>query len=118
MNITSFERQNKELKAEKKSSTHKNRKKHQSMGSDVEYDNGNISPLYSNWDQVCILDVCARGQPFLIRFFGLGNAGTFASAPALHNRASKIVRLLSTWRYNGFRLVAFGQPIGALVFRA
>ena len=36
---------------EKKSSTHKSKKKHQSSGSDIEYDNGNISPLYSNWDQ-------------------------------------------------------------------
>lgn len=29
----------------------KGRKKHQSSGSDVDYDNENISPLYSNWDQ-------------------------------------------------------------------
>lgn len=64
MNITSFERQNKEQKGEKKSSTHKNRKKHQSMGSDVEYDNGNISPLYSNWDQVCIFGAAIRAEYF------------------------------------------------------
>lgn len=35
----------------------KAKKKHQSSGSDVdyvEYDNDNMSPLYSNWDQVII----------------------------------------------------------------
>lgn len=53
LNKPNLERHSKELKAEKKNSTHKNKKKHQSMGSDVEYDNGNISPLYSNWDPVC-----------------------------------------------------------------
>lgn len=37
-------------KLEKKSSA-KARKKHQSSGSDIDYDNENISPLYSNWDQ-------------------------------------------------------------------
>lgn len=37
-------------KTERKSSA-KGRKKHQSSGSDVDYDNENISPLYSNWDQ-------------------------------------------------------------------
>lgn len=30
------------------------------LHSDVEYDNGNISPLYSNWDQVKKLNVKKR----------------------------------------------------------
>lgn len=53
MNLSSFERQNKDMK-NASSATHKSHRsrKHQSLvGSDVEYDNGNISPLYSNWDQ-------------------------------------------------------------------
>lgn len=42
-------------KQERKTASYKAKKKHQSSGSDVdyvEYDNDNMSPLYSNWDQV------------------------------------------------------------------
>lgn len=42
-------------KQDRKASSIKTKKKYQSSGSDVEYveyDNDNMSPLYSNWDQV------------------------------------------------------------------
>lgn len=52
LNKPNLERHSKEFKSDKKVSAHKSKKKSQMMGSDVEYDNGNISPLYSNWDQV------------------------------------------------------------------
>lgn len=55
LNKPNLERHSKEFKSDKKTSTHKSKKKSQMMGSDVEYDNGNISPLYSNWDQEHLL---------------------------------------------------------------
>lgn len=48
-------------KTQGKTSSYKAKKKHQSSGSDVdyvEYDNDNMSPLYSNWDQVSWLSSC------------------------------------------------------------
>lgn len=42
-------------KQDRKTSSMKGKKKHQPSSSDVdyvEYDNDNMSPLYSNWDQV------------------------------------------------------------------
>lgn len=51
LNKPNLDRHSKELKSDKKNSSHRTKKKPQSGGSDAEYDNGNISPLYSNWDQ-------------------------------------------------------------------
>ncbi|XP_037910388.1 uncharacterized protein LOC119651103 isoform X1 [Hermetia illucens] len=47
---SNVDRHNKESRNAERSSG-KHRKKHHTPSSDVEYDNGNISPLYSNWDQ-------------------------------------------------------------------
>lgn len=55
LNAQNLERHSKkhELKPDTKFHSYKNKKRQQSAGggSDVEYDNGDISPLYSNWDQ-------------------------------------------------------------------
>ncbi|XP_055376859.1 uncharacterized protein LOC129609037 [Condylostylus longicornis] len=50
---SNIDRHNKEVKNVEKSSGKRRNKKHYNHAdaSDVEYDNGNISPLYSNWDQ-------------------------------------------------------------------
>lgn len=51
-----LERHNQNIGADQtnnRTSTHRRKaKKYQTLSSEIEYDNGNISPLYSNWDQV------------------------------------------------------------------
>lgn len=46
-----FDRYNLTADKPEKRASAKGRKKHQSSGSDIDYDNENTSPLYSNWDQ-------------------------------------------------------------------
>lgn len=46
-----FDRYNLTGDKQQRKSSSRARKKHQSSGSDIEYDNENMSPLYSNWDQ-------------------------------------------------------------------
>lgn len=50
-NAQHFDRYNLTADKPEKKTSNKGRKKHQSSGSDIDYDNENISPLYSNWDQ-------------------------------------------------------------------
>lgn len=86
LNKPNLERHSKEFKSDKKASTHKSKKKSQMMGSDVEYDNGNISPLYSNWDQVRHPAGYHR-LSFDINLVnvGSGNAGTSSTFATLHH---------------------------------
>lgn len=53
LNAQNLERHSKkhELKPDVRFHSNRSKKRQQSAGSDVEYDNGDISPLYSNWDQ-------------------------------------------------------------------
>ena len=65
LNVQSNERrsQSQKNKDDKRYPSYKSKKKQASSGSEAEYDNGNISPLYSNWDQVRV--------PFLNPAMGL-----------------------------------------------
>lgn len=59
LNAQNLERHSKKHELKPDGRYHSNRssskRRQQSAGSDVEYDNGDISPLYSNWDQVSII---------------------------------------------------------------
>lgn len=53
LNKSNVDRHNKDVQKNiEKSSSKRERRRHHAPSSDIEYDNGNISPLYSNWDQV------------------------------------------------------------------